>query len=98
MGVLLLAGLGRLNAQDRLPTHVREWLEHRDVIVDYARVDSIAAARPTPLPRVMAPTREIIGYLPYWQYSHYPNLNYNLLTQINYFSAELDANGNISND
>ena len=70
---------------------------HRGVIVDYARTDSIAAALPTPLPRVIGPTREIVGYLPYWQYGNYPNLDYNLLTQINYFSAELDGIGNITN-
>ena len=43
-------------------------------------------------------SHEIIGYLPYWEYSIYPNLDFNLLSQINYFSAELDAQGNILND
>ena len=36
--------------------------------------------------------------LPYWEYSSYPELNFNLLTQLNYFSAELDQYGNIVND
>ena len=30
-------------------------------------------------------SHEIIGYLPYWEYDEYPDLNYNLLTQINFF-------------
>jgi len=84
-------------AQDRPSIHMLELEAHRDVIVDYARIDSIAAALPPPLPRALVPTREIVGYLPYWQYGSYLNLNYNLLTQINYFSAELDGSGNITN-
>lgn len=73
---------------------------HRGVVVDYAHADSIAASMPPPLPRAIAPTpiKEIVGYLPYWQYSSYPSLNYNLLTQINYFCVELDGNGNITDD
>ena len=40
----------------------------------------------------------IVGYLPYWEYYQYPDLNYNLLTRINYFSAELNSNGDVIND
>ena len=36
--------------------------------------------------------------MPYWEYDQYPNLNYDLLTQINFFSAELDQYGDIVND
>ncbi len=73
---------------------------HRGVVVDYAHADSIASAMPPPLPRAIAPTpiKAIVGYLPHWLYSSYPNLNYNLLTQINYFCVELDSSGNIIND
>ncbi len=96
--------LGYLSGQDaqreRPSIHMLELEAHRGVVVDYARADSIAAAIPPPLPRAIAPEpiKEIVGYLPYWKYSSYPSLNYNLLTQINYFSAELDAQGNITND
>jgi spore germination protein YaaH len=95
-GALLLSALSNLGAQERQSIHIREWLANRDVQPDYATVDSIAAAMPAPLPRAIAPTREIIGYLPSWKYGSYLNLNYQLLTQINYFSAELDGNGNIT--
>ncbi len=89
-------------AQDRPSIHMLELEAHRDVIVDFAGVDSLAAALPPPLPRALAPTKEIVGYLPYWKYNsesyNYTMLNYDLLTQINYFSVELDSNGNIMED
>ena len=43
-------------------------------------------------------SHKVIGYLPYWKYDSYPDLNYDLLTEINYFSAELDSYGNIIDD
>ena len=55
-----------LIAQERLPIHIQELLDHRDVVVDYRRVDSLAANLPLPLPRVLAPSKEIVGYLRYW--------------------------------
>ncbi len=96
--LILAFAPGLLLAQERPSIHMLELEAHRDVIVDYARADSIAATMPPPLLRVIAPTREIVGYLPYWLYDSYTNLDYNLLTQINYFSVELDGNGNITND
>ncbi|UCH62847.1 MAG: T9SS type A sorting domain-containing protein [Fidelibacterota bacterium] len=87
-----------LRAQEHPSIHMLELEAHRGVVVDYSRADSIAATLPVPLPRAIGPTREIVGYLPYWQYDSYPTLDYNLLTQINYFSAGLDGSGNITND
>ncbi len=89
-----------LFAQERLPIHIQELLDHRDVVVDYRRVDSLAATLPLPLPRVLAPTKEIVGYLRYWDYGvDFLNaLDYNLLTQINYFGAELNPDGTILTD
>ena len=43
-------------------------------------------------------THEIVGYLPYWEYSTYPNLDFSLITQLNYFSAELNQYGEITNN
>jgi spore germination protein YaaH len=42
------------------------------------------------------PSREIFGYLPYWTYPSYPILNYDLLTTVAYFGAELNGSGNIT--
>lgn len=95
---MLLLAARTIHAQERLPIHMLELEAHRDVVVDYARIDSLAATLPPPLPRAAALPREVIGYLPYWQYDKYASLNYNLLTQINYFSAELDGAGNIMTD
>ncbi len=85
-------------AQERPTIHMLELAAHRDVVVDYDRVDSLAATLPPPLPRAVVPGREVVGYLPFWQYADYPDLNYNLLTQINYFSAEMDGSGNVIDD
>lgn len=52
--------------------------------------------RPMPLiPRSLPPSREIFGYLPYWTYPSFPNLNYDLLTTIAYFGAEVNEFGDI---
>jgi len=42
-------------------------------------------------------THEVFGYLPYWQYSAYSSLNYQLLTTVAYFSAEITSTGGITN-
>lgn len=47
--------------------------------------------------RTAGPSREIFGYFPYWVYSNYPNLNYDLLTTVAYFGAEINEFGNIVN-
>ncbi len=98
--VLIIGPPTSLFAQERLPIHIQELLDHRDVVVDYRRVDSLAATLPLPLPRVLAPTKEIVGYLRYWDYGvDFLNaLDYNLLTQINYFGAELNPDGSILTD
>ena len=79
-------------------THQIEWEQHRD----WVRTDPVPEFEGRPMdlvPRKNAATaREVFGYLPYWRYSNYQTLNYNLLTTIAYFSAEVDVNGNITND
>lgn len=47
-------------------------------------------------PRMASPSREVFGYLPYWTYPSYPTLNYDLLTTIAYFGAEVNEFGNIT--
>ena len=42
-------------------------------------------------------THDVVGYLPYWEYYQYPDFNYELLSEINFFSAELGSNGDIVN-
>ncbi len=56
------------------------------------------SGKPRPLiPRESPPSREVFGYLPYWVYSSYPTLNYDLLTTIAYFGANVNGFGNITN-
>ena len=82
--------------QDWQPFHSQELERFKDFQIDYQSVDDRARVLDYSDNRNLL-THEIIGYLPYWEYDEYPDLDYNLLTQINFFSAELNANGDIIN-
>ena len=52
--------------------------------------------KPMPLiEKLASPSREIFGYLPYWEYPGYQTLNYDLLTTIAYFGVDINGVGNI---
>ena len=52
---------------------------------------------PIPLKkRVDGPSKIVFGYHPYWSGSKWQNYNYDLLTTIAYFSAEANANGDLT--
>ena len=78
--------------------HSQELDRFQNIQVNYKDVDS--RAKDIDLNRInrSSLTHEVIGYLPYWEYSEYPDLDYSLLTQINFFSAELSIYGDIVND
>ena len=80
--------------QNWQPFHFEDLATHRNILVNYHEIDRIAMNDTSIFNRETL-SHEIIVYLPYWEYSIYPNLNFNLLSQINYFSAELDQYGNI---
>ncbi|MFQ6677078.1 MAG: glycosyl hydrolase family 18 protein [Fidelibacterota bacterium] len=44
------------------------------------------------------PSHEVFGYHPYWMGTSWTNYNFNLISTIAYFSAEITATGGISND
>lgn len=86
-------------AQQRLGIHMQQHLAHRDDIIPYARIDSLARALPPPPARKEAvPSRTVIGYLPYWRYDQYADLNYNLLTEINFFGVDVNTDGTLGDD
>ena len=78
--------------------HIQELDRFQNIQVNYKDIDS--RAKDIDLNRInrSSLTHEVIGYLPYWEYSEYPDLDYSLLTQINFFSAELSIYGDIIND
>ena len=80
------------------PFHPQDLNNHINTIVDFESIDNNAKLREIQPTNRSSLTHEVIGYLPYWEYDHYPDLDYNLLTQLNFFSAELDAYGNVIND
>lgn len=51
----------------------------------------VLAAQTPPL----AQSKEVIGFLPYWNLNQEENFRYHLLTQVAFFGLEIDASGNI---
>ncbi len=67
---------------------------------DYDQLKGLPSfeGEPRPLiPKQAAVNKEVFGYLPYWVFSSYPGLNYDLLTTIAYFGAEINGSGDIVN-
>ncbi|UCF63506.1 MAG: T9SS type A sorting domain-containing protein [bacterium] len=76
--------------------HQIEWESYQDKIPE--KEQPVFNGQPMDLiPREASPSREVFGYLPYWAYNSYPNLNYNLLTTIAYFGVDINETGNITN-
>ena len=71
-------------------------LEHYKNYVPSERMPKFEGQPMPLLPRSLPPSREVFGYLPYWTYPSYPTLNYDLLTTIAYFGAEVNELGNIT--
>ena len=84
-------------SQTWTPYHNQELEKNRLISIDYDLIDS-RVQNDDNFRENRQLTHEVIGYLPYWQYETYPFLDYSLLTQINYFSAELNGYGDIIND
>ena len=84
-------------SQSWAPYHNQELEKNRLISIDYDLIDS-RVQNDDNFRENRQLTHEVIGYLPYWQYETYPFLDYSLLTQINYFSAELNGYGDIIND
>ncbi len=95
--ITLLILCSFLYVQNWAPFHPIELTKNQNNQIDYHYIDQLAREIPINNSRVLL-SHEIIGYLPYWEYDQYPYLDYNLLTQINYFSAELNQFGDIVNN
>ena len=90
--------LGFIFSQNWQSFHNQELYKFQNFEINYEEVDRHAKTlEVNQLDRSFL-THEIIGYLPYWEYEEYPDLDYSLLTQINFFSAELSDYGDILND
>jgi spore germination protein YaaH len=76
--------------------HQLEWEAYRDYLPEVG-LPSFEGRPMDLVPREAALTREVFGYLPWWAYSSYPSLNYNLLTTIAYFGVDINGSGNITN-
>ena len=83
-------------SQDWRPFHLEELTNHQNIYINYHQIDTLVYDSPNLHRNTLS--HKVIGYLPYWEYDSYPYLDYSLLTEINYFSAELNEYGNIIND
>ena len=83
-------------SQDWRPFHLEELTNHQNIYINYHQIDILVNDSPNLHRNTLS--HKVIGYLPYWEYNSYPQLDYSLLTEINYFSAELNEYGNIIND
>ena len=94
----LILTISLVSAQYWKPYHKEESEKYQNINIDFEAIDRQAQLQPIESINRDMLTHEVIGYLPYWEYANYINLDYGLLTQINYFSAELDPYGNIINN
>ena len=95
--ILLILLVSDLISEEWKPIHYKELLKHKDDVINYESIDDSAKNIDLDYRTSRNLSHRVIGYLPYWQYSYYPSLDYNLLTEINYFSAELNSQGDIVN-
>jgi len=79
------------------PFHNKEQLKHANYTFDPLLIDRNIIINQDNQTRSLL-SHTVVGYLPYWEYYQYPDLDYNLLTRINYFSAELNSNGDVINN
>ena len=93
---LFLLLFSTILSQQWQPFHLEEILNHQNTNIDYHQID-ITVNELTYSNRNNL-SHKVIGYLPYWEYESYPQIDYSLLTEINYFSAELNEYGSIIND
>ena len=89
--------LNLLLSQNWQPFHIDELSKYSNYEFNYSETDDYASTQVPQVNRNVLSHR-IIGYLPYWEYSDYPDFDFNLLTEINFFSAELSPDGSIIND
>ena len=78
------------------PFHSYDQQKNSQIIINYNQIDNLADNHINNSRSTL--THKVIGYLPYWEYESYTNIDYSLITEINYFSAELNEFGNITND
>ena len=83
-------------AQHWQPFHSYDQQKYSQTIINYNQIDNLADNHINNSRSTL--THKVIGYLPYWEYESYTNIDYSLITEINYFSAELNEFGNITND
>lgn len=94
-------GLGQVSIES---VHQLEWEAHKEAQSSDLVAPKLSSKTNAPevepidlIPKQTAPDKTIFGYLPYWGYKYYPELNYDLLTTIAYFGLDINGSGEITN-
>jgi len=91
MVVISLILLCSLSVENYQGIHEREWLKHEGQVI---AVPSPATTIPLQI-RERPLNKVVYGYYPYWMGTSYNYLQYDLLSHIAYFSAELNGDGSL---
>ncbi|RMF08494.1 MAG: T9SS C-terminal target domain-containing protein [Candidatus Neomarinimicrobiota bacterium] len=91
--VLFLLAL--LGAQPHPGIHQRQWNYYRQHYQEPLYRPDTTAILPLQ-PRAFAPSRTVFGYHPYWEGTNWQDYNYDLLTTVAYFSAEVNSSGQLT--
>ncbi len=84
-----------INAQPHPSIHQKE-LEFYNLYYPDPEPDTTPLNLAPRSERIVTPSHSVFGYHPYWMGTAWQNYNYNLLTTIAYFSAEVTATGGLS--
>ena len=84
MRIVVLLFIGFTLPQDWQPFHNQELDRFKNFEINYEEVDQRVKNSNVTYSNRDFLSHEVIGYLPYWEYDEYPDLDYSLLTQINY--------------
>ncbi len=101
--VFLMLTSGDANAQQLIDPNFRSIHQRESEFYRFYPTSPDTSVKTEQIPRLQKRTapslsHEVFGYLPYWKYSSYYTLDFDLLTTIAYFSTELGTDGSIIND
>ena len=90
----LIIGLVTGLVGQNIPSIHQTQLDYYNQNYIFQELDNSGPIRPK-LDRQREPTREVFGYHPYWMGTSWQNYNFDLISTLAYFSAEVNPNGTL---